>query len=162
MKKKHGVVILSGLNRIEATVKKQSIILAVLLAAIIIPLTGCDKISEEQKPFIGKWKLMTVSDKLKHTRAPRPFEPPAHDYSENNVIYEFRKNGDLRITSDVEDIAGLQPGKYSYKVRPYDNTSARDILIDEYSCIYSVGKDGLTLIKGYGEDVWRCELTKIE
>lgn len=144
--------------------KKRKLIFAALLTAIIIPLTGCDKISEDQKPFIGKWKLIAIADKRTNPEVPPGYEEPSHDYSENNIIYQFKKNGELVITSDIENIAGLQPGKYSYKVRPESTIelSLYFIFIDNEACAYSISASELSLWHGDEEKTWRSDLIRIE
>ena len=140
--------------------KKQNIILVALITTMIILLSGCDKTDENQKPFIGKWKLISVSDEIKITRRkPLPFEPPAYDYTDNNVNYEFKRNGILIITSDIDELAGLQPGRHSYKI---EDDIWPTITIDAYSCDYGISKESLSISHGSGDDPWQCKLIRIE
>jgi hypothetical protein len=55
----------------------------------------------------GKWKLLQGSTVFYDTRTV--------DYSCNEVIYDFRSNGIVIITSDIQELIGTNPGDHSYE-----------------------------------------------
>jgi|SRR5690606_13581353 len=54
----------------------------------------------------GKWKLVKGSTVF--------YNPRTVDYSCDEVIYNFKSNGTLVITSDTEDLISLPSGEYPY------------------------------------------------
>lgn len=56
---------------------------------------------------IGKWKLLQGSSVF--------YDPRTVDYSCNEVVYDFRSNGLVRITSDIQELIGPNPGEHSYE-----------------------------------------------
>jgi|GEM_PF-1369252 len=55
---------------------------------------------------IGKWKLVKGVTVFADRRT--------EDYSCNEVIYTFKTNETLTISSDTKDLISLSPGEYSY------------------------------------------------
>lgn len=92
------------------------------ISLLILPLctvllgAGCQKKDEKctinaingpEDNIIGKWKLVKGEEVF--------YNPRTVDYSCNNVIYQFKTDGVLIITSDIVDIIGFGTGKYSYE-----------------------------------------------
>lgn len=59
---------------------------------------------------VGKWKLLKGSTVFYDTKTV--------DYSCNEVIYDFRSNGIVIITSDIQELIGSNPGEHSYEFTP--------------------------------------------
>ncbi len=116
--------------------------LQILLLFFTVSIVGCnkstkinneeknpeEKINEEKKPeegnpyytlLIGKWKL----EKVKEVFVPVP-PPPTHDYSQYNIVYEFKTNKVLIVSGEIEKIKryiGHNPGEHSYSFIYDDN-----------------------------------------
>lgn len=58
--------------------------------------------------IIGKWKLVTGRQ--------FGYKITNEDYSCQNIIYEFKSNGNLIVTGDVENYFGISPGTYEFKL----------------------------------------------
>jgi len=88
---------------------------SIISIMIIAALTGCEK-EPYSSEIIGEWKLVEVLyiDTTVTTDGGYPWLKI--DYSENNLIYDFRKNNRLVITSSTP--GKLQESKCSYK---YEN-----------------------------------------
>ena len=88
-------------------------IVLVLISAI--GLTGCKK-DKYKEDIIGKWKLESVIV----SKSDLYLQLHTINYSENNIIYEFKKNNKLVVTSSIS--GNSQKKEYSYKCeRNYDN-----------------------------------------
>lgn len=57
--------------------------------------------------LVGKWKLVKSESVFMNRNA--------EDYSCNKIIYDFRSDGTLVITSDIDKYIGSKPGTYQYK-----------------------------------------------
>ena len=71
--------------------------------------------------IIGKWKLVEV----KKTMPPEE----SYDYSQYDLIYEFKTNGVLTVSGEIEDVVnyGFSIGEYSYSPNTYNS-----MIIDRY------------------------------
>lgn len=67
------------------------------------PVNGSDE------DITGKWRKV----KSEYTFTPTKMDPI--DYSCDNIIYHFKSNGEVEITSDIS-IEGRDPGSYSYRI----------------------------------------------
>ncbi|MFD1631210.1 hypothetical protein [Pseudopedobacter beijingensis] len=98
----------------------KTIKLFILPVLLLITLTGCKK--DKTPGIVGKWKL----EKVKLSYYPSDYDfPTEFNYSENNIIYQFRANGILKVTSDVMEYMGKKPGEYSY----HTNYTKTDVIV---------------------------------
>lgn len=67
--------------------------------------------------IFGQWKLIKGQTFF--------YESKTIDYSCNNIIYEFREDETLIISSDTETVIDLGPGLYSYQLH-YEPLEASD------------------------------------
>lgn len=87
--------------------------------------------------IVGKWKLVLATETQVST-------PQLMDYSCDNIIYEFRKDGKLVITSDVE---GQLEGEYAYTYTDYwpDMDFEYNAQIDGTKCVFLIKKQQLEI-----------------
>lgn len=102
----------------------------ILLLFLLIGMGSC-KDKEERPALIGKWRLEKVQTVF--------YDPQVYDYSGDNIIYEFKRDGKLIVSSDIEDYQGLGTGEYPYKV------SSNILTIGNSDCEYSISGSELTL-----------------
>lgn len=87
--------------------------------------------------IVGKWKLVKATEAW-------GMNPQTTDHSCDHIIYEFRKDGKLVITSDIE---GELEGEYSYTYIEYrsDVDFEYNAQIDGAKCVFSVKKQLLEI-----------------
>lgn len=85
----------------------------------LIGVVGCKK--DKTPDIVGKWKLEKVKTVF--------YEPKEYDYSENNIIYLFRANRTLKVTSDVDENMAHNPGEYSYRVEKSSVYKETDVIV---------------------------------
>jgi hypothetical protein len=71
--------------------------------------------------LIGKWKLRKVQTVF--------LNPRVYDYSSNDIIYDFRPDGVLIVSSDIGEFVGGNAGEFSYSL----SQSAFSLQIDQTS-----------------------------
>lgn len=71
--------------------------------------------------LIGKWKLRKVQTVF--------LNPGVYDYSSNEIIYDFREDGVLIISSDIDEFVGGSTGEFSYSL----SQNALNLQIDQTS-----------------------------
>lgn len=93
-----------------------TLILSLLIA---VNFSSCKKeeIEEEEYPthHFGKWQLVTVGNRTE------TFELVSADYSQANIVYDFRENNVMVVSGEIEDIEdyrGHEIGEHSYKAFP--------------------------------------------
>ena len=67
---------------------------------------------DPENSIIGKWKLVKCRTNIMFTHGGEII-----DYSQNNIIYEFKKDGTVIISCDIDDYLYLV-GEHSYKFEP--------------------------------------------
>jgi hypothetical protein len=97
---------------------KQTIIFFTsLFSILIISLTGCEKATNDM--IMGSWKLVML------VITPDYQERDTIDYSNENIIYDFRKNGRLVITGNIPNdfylFKDFQKGNHRYKFYYHDD-----------------------------------------
>jgi len=105
----------------------------------ITGLTGCVKDSCKDY-IIGTWKL----DRITSYDSAGYLKFSILDYSENNIIYEFRKNKKLIVTSSIS--GNSQINQYSYKCECKENfytTNGTGVLV-------KIGKENYSTYLGRG------------
>ena len=89
------------------------------------PTDADDFKKTEQVSLKGtKWKLVKILI----------FAPGLVNYSDHNIIYEFRDDGILMISGVLEDIKGYwgpESGKHAYSIIPYDERFRLNIVNDD-------------------------------
>lgn len=68
---------------------------------------GVEVIEGEQHEIVGKWKLVLVGYAFS--------TPDPTDYSCNQIVYDFKPDGRLVVTSDIAQTGGYGAGNYSYE-----------------------------------------------
>lgn len=85
-----------------------------------------DAVEGSEDGIVGKWKMVWMR---------RGFSIDTVDFSCDNVIYHFRPDGILEVSSDVEGI-GYVAGDYNYELiwDPYNSgaTTFRGVKIDDF------------------------------
>jgi len=85
----------------------KKIVLVFLLSCLF--LTNCKKNNDDTGDIIGKWKLIEVRNTFAQIKI---------DYSQYNIVYEFKTDGILTVsgkTNDIQIQAGqLSAGVYNY------------------------------------------------
>jgi hypothetical protein len=82
------------------------------ITAILLILAGsfsCGK-DDENSSIIGKWKLMKAE-------IPYSERQPSYDYSQRNIIYEFKANGNLIVfgkTNNINHYLGHEQGVFEF------------------------------------------------
>lgn len=71
--------------------------------------------------LIGKWKLRKVQTVF--------LNPRVYDYSSKDIIFDFRQDGVLIITSDIGEFVGGNSGEFSYSL----SQNALSLQIDQTS-----------------------------
>ena len=94
--------------------KGRVVVLCVVLAGLF---SSCAQKENNTEPtsIIGKWKLVKF-DYRPMTSPPSPKD--SFDYSQNNVVYEFKSNNILTVSGKTDDIdyRGLEIGDHSYEM----------------------------------------------
>ena len=81
----------------------RKIFLLLITVATLISCSSDDSISDQ---ITGEWKLMSA------TIIDFTINPPTIDYSNDNIIYNFRSNGTLTVSG--EENVGYTEGDYEY------------------------------------------------
>ena len=96
---------------------KSSNNIAFLMALLLIfsgIFSSCTKEENEDTSSIsGQWKLLEVYY--------WDWEPISIDYSQNDIIYDFKENNVLAVSGkmdNINDYRGHKKGNYSYKLLP--------------------------------------------
>jgi hypothetical protein len=113
------------------------------IAAILLVLAGmiaCGKEEEDniyRKNIIGKWKLMKIM-----SREESDWMFDTVDYSNENIIYEFRNNNKLVINGYVEN--DFSPGEHYYSYQQLNVcptcTPGPNLIIDDNNMIYCLAR----------------------
>lgn len=102
----------------------------------IEPINGSDK------DIIGKWRKV----KSEYTFTPTKTDPI--DYSCDNIIYHFKSDSEVEITSDIST-EGRVPGSYSYRIITEPPwvwmTEHRTLKIGDSSWAYSIKDNWMIL-----------------
>jgi hypothetical protein len=119
---------------------KKQIIFWTLSIMAVFALVSCGKDSYKEG-IIGKWKLekVTYSDLTEYINFSE-----IDDYSANNIIYEFRKNNKLVVTSSIS--GNTQTKEYSYKFENGENFCATFGI----SAFVKIGKENYKVYLGRG------------
>jgi hypothetical protein len=86
------------------------IMLSVVLLSLVGGFSACERKEKEiiETRHVGKWKLEKIEkDALNF------------DYSQHNIVYEFKTNNILIVSGDIdsiEDYRGHEIGEYFYKI----------------------------------------------
>ena len=98
--------------------------LAVVLVFFAGSIYSCTKENEESATIIGKWK---------YVKCVYPFGNKLYDYSQYNIVYEFKPNNILAISGEthIENYVGHEIGKHFYSLG--DFSDGRNLKIDDYS-----------------------------
>jgi len=82
-----------------------------VFSVLLLGFTGCEKTNVDN--LFGRWKLTEVYTSFNNG------QNEVIDYTTNDIIYDFRKNGQLIITGAIPDILYIfddfQEGKHYYK-----------------------------------------------
>jgi len=112
------------------------------IAILVVLFTACKKTDNIRDEDIkGKWKLVEV--KLSLT----PTVPVSYDYSQYNVVYDFKSDAVLMVSKDANmDTAGYvhEHGEHYYTIIN-DEDGYYVLKIDDYAYWYSVSSDELIL-----------------
>ncbi len=102
--------------------------------------SGCEEkpdVKDENSILYGKWELAKIKS-FSIEEGDLEF-----DYLQNNIIYEFKTNGVLVVTGDVEsvDYKGIEKGDHSYAVTlsQTNEKSPHSLKIDAVSYTFSFG-----------------------
>jgi hypothetical protein len=93
-----------------------------LFFLLIISFTGCEKYVP--KEIIGRWKL-TEAQIITNDQYLEII-----NYSENDIIYDFRENGQLFVTGAIPELFifdDFQEGKHYFKYEIHDDCPSCDI-----------------------------------
>lgn len=82
-----------------------------ILVPLLLAIAGCMGEIDPEEALTGRWKLVRGQTFF--------LEPRTVDYSSNEIVYHFHKDGDLTISSDLEDPIGYPEGQYFYEFRPF-------------------------------------------
>ena len=90
-----------------------------MVAAVLLMTTGCKRdnsVAEDDNSSVyGKWKLSFVGYMDEN------ISPAVFDYSQNDIIYDFKGNNVLVISGEmnsIDDYKGHEKGEYYYKKHP--------------------------------------------
>jgi hypothetical protein len=110
------------------------------MIVLSILLFSCGKNSYKDG-IVGKWKLdkVTYSDLTEYVNFAE-----LDDYSENNIIYEFRKNNKLVVTSSIS--GNTQTKEYSYRFEDRENFCATFGV----NAFVKIGKENYNVYLGRG------------
>ena len=86
-------------------------------------------IAGQQNDILGKWKLVSYRTVF--------FNPDTTDYSCDHIIYEFKRDGRLTITSDIDEPRGYTAGDYPFELETgtaiEDGTMSYSLAVGEHS-----------------------------
>lgn len=68
-----------------------------------------NSVAGRQDDVLGKWKLLSYRTVFYH--------PDTTDYSCDDIIYEFKPNGGLTVTSTVDEPHGYAAGDYAFELK---------------------------------------------
>jgi len=86
-----------------------------IVGVLFFTISGCDKSKDESEIIHGKWQLTTIS--------PLNAEGVGMsiDYSQSNIIFEFKANNVLTVSSNEDnDYGSFKVGNHSYEVTHTD------------------------------------------
>jgi len=132
----------------KRTILKIQVILIVLTACVV----GCNNINTEEEintntekeiivpaNSLGKWKLVNVTFAM---------VGESNDYSEYNIVYEFKTNNVLTISGKIEGIElyrGHCIGEHTYAIMciDYEDGYEYRLTIDTTTYGYQISSEGL-------------------
>lgn len=111
-------------------------------------MTGCEGDKNDLQPddfeINGSWRL------VKSVISFSPNSPSEYDYSQYDIIYEFRPDGTLSVSNNdvpdnllVDAYFEFESGVYSYEF--VDSVNEKILKIDNYIWWYQISKQKLTL-----------------
>lgn len=107
----------------------------------------------EKGNIVGKWKLVKATEALVTA-------PTSIDYSCENIIYEFRPDNKLVVTSNIE---GQMSGEYEYQYKLPEACptclSNQNLYIGEASFYGHISANKLEMVSPQGEPSY-CEFQK--
>lgn len=108
-----------------------------ILFILTIGYYGCSD-DYESTNVVGKWKLEKAETVF--------YNPQLYNYSQNNIIYEFKSNGILIISSDIDDYIGDMPGEYTYdSVSAKNENEPNTLIFNDSSWWYSISEKEMIL-----------------
>ena len=113
-----------------------------LFVFILIAEVSCKK--DKTPDIVGKWKL----EKVKLNYYPDDYDSPTEfDYSGNNIIYQFRANGTLKVMSDIGEYMAKKPGEYSYRLKKVTHYTETDVIVinDGIEYYYTISGNNMTI-----------------
>jgi len=107
--------------------------LTVFLAILLMFMGGgsCSDDIDPQKAILGKWRLVKVTAPF------TPTGPISYNYSKYNIIYEFKADGTLTVSGNIEQIdwyGGHEIGEHTYSIVGNENGYSLIIGYGMYGC----------------------------
>ena len=88
-----------------------------------------NSVAGQQDDVLGKWKLLSYRTVF--------YNPDTTDYSCDDIIYEFKPDGGLTVTSTVDEPHGYTAGDYAFELKanvaPEDGNTYYTLQIGEHS-----------------------------
>jgi len=87
--------------------------LAMVLLVLAGSFSSCAEDEEPTTSIIGKWKLVKVTSSF------TSIGPISFDYSQYNILYEFKVNDILTVsgkTDNIDNYMGHEIGEHSYSI----------------------------------------------
>ena len=105
--------LLDSFNYLKMNLLKFIVIFTMLLSGLSSCTKNVDEkdifdiVHNESSSIVGKWKLVKV--------LPTHWHPKPYDYSNYNIVYDFRANGVLKISGVIDqNYEGHNLGEYTY------------------------------------------------
>ena len=112
---------------------KESIFKITVVLLFLAGIFSCSENSDTEiiieKAIIGKWKLVKIEVDIDLENGNGIRNPTTFDYSQDNIIYEFKKNNVLTISGSIDknDYRVHEAGDHFYEMVPFTHSDTIDV-----------------------------------